>query len=188
MEMSMSAVASTKATSAVENAIMDSAERWIRRGGFGAFSFRDVATEVGIKSSSVHYHFPTKDNLAASVTRRYTERVSAYMDDLLSTGEDPAKVWTRAFRGTLHSADHMCPCTVLGAAAQDLSPEVATEVKAFYKMCLGKLVGGGMSDEAATNLLATITGALVVATALNDLDAFDRATMDLMRNSNTINA
>src|SRR3712207_8206920 len=40
--------------------IMDAAERRIRAAGYGGFSFRELAAEVGVKSASVHHHFPTK--------------------------------------------------------------------------------------------------------------------------------
>jgi TetR/AcrR family transcriptional repressor of nem operon len=52
----------------VKTAIMDAAERRMQLGGFGGFSFREIAADVGIKSSSVHYHFPTKEDLAAAVS------------------------------------------------------------------------------------------------------------------------
>ena len=162
-------------------AMMDAAERRMRIGGFNGFSFREIAADVGVKSSSVHYHFPTKENLAAAVTRRYTERVAEYIDQELATGSDPVKVWTRAFRNTLHSDEHMCPCTVLGSALRDLPPEVAAEVTRFFKMCLDKLKAEGLSANSAAGLLSTITGAMVVANALNDFTAYDRATKDLMR-------
>jgi TetR/AcrR family transcriptional repressor of nem operon len=165
----------------VANAIMDAAERRMRISGFNGFSFREIAAAVGIKSSSVHYHFPTKEDLAAAVTRRYTERVGAHIEQELATGMDPAKVWTRAFRGTLHSEEHMCPCTVLGAAPRDLPPQVAIEVQRFFRMCLDKLIAAGLSPDGAAKLLATITGAMVVANALGDMDAYDRATAELMR-------
>jgi TetR/AcrR family transcriptional repressor of nem operon len=165
----------------IANAIMDTAERRIRVGGFNGFSFRDIAADVGIKSSSVHYHFPTKERLAAAVTRRYTDRVLRYMDQQLGEDSDPVKVWTRAFRGTLHSAEHMCPCTVLGASSRDLPPEVAAEVQRFYKLCLEKLVEAGLSESKAAELIATLTGAMVLANALGDMAAYDRATHDLMR-------
>jgi TetR/AcrR family transcriptional repressor of nem operon len=74
----------------------------------------------------------------------------------------------------------MCPCTVLGAAAQDLPAEVAREVKGFFKMCLDKLVAEGLSPSNAAEVLSTITGALVVANALGDTAAYDRATGDLL--------
>ena len=40
--------------------LMDLAEAHIRNAGYGGFSFRDLAAEIGIKSASVHHHFPTK--------------------------------------------------------------------------------------------------------------------------------
>ncbi len=159
---------------------MNAAERRMRSGGFGGFSFREIAADVGIKSSSVHYHFPTKENLAAAVIRRWTEETAKHIDKELKKDPDPVRVWTRAFRGTAVSRGRMCPCTVLGAASQDLPPEVAREVKGFFKMCLDRLVAEGVSASNAAEFLSTITGALVVANALGDSAAYDRATADLL--------
>jgi TetR/AcrR family transcriptional repressor of nem operon len=164
----------------VKTAIMNAAERRMQLGGFGGFSFREIAADVGVKSSSVHYHFPTKENLAAAVIRRWAEETSKSIDDELEKNPDPVRVWTNAFRGTAVSEGHICTCTVLGAASQDLPPEVASEVKGFFKMCLDKLIAEGLSPGKAAEVLSTITGALVVANALGDAAAYDRATRDLL--------
>jgi TetR/AcrR family transcriptional regulator, transcriptional repressor for nem operon len=164
-------------------AIMDAAERRMQQGGFGGFSFREIAADVGIKSSSVHYHFPTKEDLAAAVIRRWAEYTSKLVDKELGKDPDPIRVWTKAFRGTAFSEAHMCPCTVLAAAAQDLPEQVAKEVKGFFKMCQDKLVAGGLSPSKAAEVLSTITGALVLANALGDTAEYDRATRDLLRKS-----
>lgn len=156
--------------------IMDAAERRMRIGGFSGFSFREIAADVGIKSSSVHYHFPTKDGLAAAVVRRYTHEVAEKMERELELDPDPVRIWTKAFRGTLLSPGRMCPCTVLGAATLDLPPLVTAEVKRFYQMCLEKLVAGGLSEGAAVEFYSTLTGAMVVATVLGEPAIFDRAT------------
>jgi TetR/AcrR family transcriptional repressor of nem operon len=167
----------------VSNQIMDSAERRIRAGGFNGFSFREIATDVGVKSSSVHYYFPTKETLAAAVIHRYTDFVAAMIDKELASEADPVKVWTRAFRGTLHSNVHMCPATVMGAASGDLPKEVAVEVQRFFKMCIAKLVEEGLSQKEAAEFLSTITGALVVANAIDDKAYYDRATTELVKAS-----
>ena len=60
------------ATRATE--ILDAAEGFARQTGYNGFSFRDIAAEIGIKSASVHYHFPTKGDLGAALARRYAER------------------------------------------------------------------------------------------------------------------
>lgn len=163
----------------VATSIMNAAERRMRLGGFNGFSFREIASDVGVKSSSVHYHFPTKEKLAAAVIHRYTDEVADLIDREMESDSNALRVWTRAFRGTLHSEERMCPCIVLGASSLDLPREVATEVKRFFKMCLDKLVASGMAVNNAAEHLATITGAMVVSNALRDLTAYDRATSQM---------
>jgi TetR/AcrR family transcriptional regulator, transcriptional repressor for nem operon len=169
----------------MKTAILDAAERRMQAGGFGGFSFREIADDVGIKSSSVHYHFPTKEDLAAAVIRRWAEHTSELIDKELERDPNPTRVWTKAFRGTAFSEGRMCPCTVLGASSQDLPKQVATEVKRFFKMCQDKLVAQGLSLNKATEFLSTLIGALVVANALRDSAEYDRATKGLLRERKT---
>jgi len=164
----------------VATAILDAAERRMRIGGFGGFSHREIAAEVGMKSSSVHYHFPTKDNLAAAVIRRYIDHFSEMIDRRLETESDPIKVWTDTFRGTVDAEKRICPCVVLGAGTLDLPPEVAAEVSRFFATCIRKLAESGLSPNAAAELLSTLTGAMVVSNALHDASLFDRATGELL--------
>jgi TetR/AcrR family transcriptional regulator, transcriptional repressor for nem operon len=156
-------------------AIMDAAELRIRHGGFSGFSFRDLAADVGVKSSSVHYHFPTKEDLTAAVIHRYTDFVAKVIDEGLAKDPDPVKVWTTALGSTVHSDDRMCPATVLGAARHDLPPRVGAEVERFFKMHEDKLVAAGLERGKAAELLATTIGAMVVSSALGDPSFFDRA-------------
>ena len=164
----------------MKTAIMDAAEKRMQAGGFGGFSFREIAADVGIKSSSVHYHFPTKEDLAAAVIRRWSERVFKGVEERLQQDPDPIRVWTKTFRRTAFSDRHMCPCTVLAASSHDLPEPVAVEVKRFFAMCQEKIVAAGLSPEKAAEFLSTIIGALVVANALRDAEEYDRATQALM--------
>ncbi len=167
--------------SEIANTIMDAAEKRIRKAGFNGFSFREIASDVGIKSSSVHYHFPTKEKLAAAVIRRYTEDVSNHMDERILSGPDPVRMWTTAFRTTIHSAEKMCPCSVLGATAYDLPEEVAEAVQGFFKMCRDKMISQGLTAEGADFLMATAIGAQVISVALRDTTTYDHAIAELMR-------
>jgi TetR/AcrR family transcriptional repressor of nem operon len=171
----------------ISNAIMDAAEKRIRLGGFGGFSFRDIAADVGIKSSSVHYHFPTKETLAAAVIHRYTDAISDFLDqELVAADPDPVKVWTRAFRSNLLVPGSMCPALVMGSGSSDLPPEVLKEVQRFYRMHLEKLEKHGLSHKEAAEFLSIISGALSLAYALGDIDFYDRATTPLYRSVESI--
>jgi AcrR family transcriptional regulator len=65
-------------------------------GGYDGFSFRELAADVGVKSASVHHHFPTKAILGAGVARRYTDRFT----EAVKAGPQPGtvKAWREAFR------------------------------------------------------------------------------------------
>jgi TetR/AcrR family transcriptional repressor of nem operon len=117
--------------------ILNSAERLARRRGYNGFSFRDLAEEVGIKSASVHYHFPTKANLGAAVAQRYTERFIAGLGDPDDPGAGPRALLERyvdAFRRALVRDRQMCLCGMLGAEVESLPPEVASEVRTFFEL------------------------------------------------------
>jgi TetR/AcrR family transcriptional repressor of nem operon len=159
----------------VVTAILNAAERRMRLGGFSGFSFREIAADVGMKSSSIHYHFPTKEDLAAAVIRRYTADVSRRMDIALAKDNDPVRVWTETFRGKWISQGKMCPCTMLAAASLDLPEKVVTEVRKFFQMSLDKLVSAGLSEASAAEFYSTLIGATVVATALKEPAVFERA-------------
>jgi len=167
----------------VATEIMDAAEQRMRAGGLNGFSFREIAVDVGVKSSSVHYHFPTKEKLAAAVIHRYTDEVSELFERELKEGVDLRSIFTTAFRGTL-SENGMCPCIVLAASALDLPEEVAAEVKRFFKMSLDKLVEAGLTANAAAEFLSTISGAMLIANVLDDAAIYDRATTTQKRLSN----
>jgi TetR/AcrR family transcriptional regulator, transcriptional repressor for nem operon len=151
-------------------AIMDAAERRMRAGGFFGFSYRDIAADVGIKSSSVHHHFDfaTKENLAAAVTRRWADHTSTVINTELVRDPDQLSVWARTFRGTAFTEPHMCPCVVLGASSRDLPAPVAEAVRQLFQMCLDKFVAGGLSQNKASEFLSTLVGAMVVANSLGD--------------------
>ncbi len=166
----------------MREAIMDAAERRMRQGGYGAFSFRDIAAEVGVKSSTVHYYYPAKEDLAAAVVHRYTDLVVARFDEALKTNPDPTQVWVKGVGGTA-CENGMCPGTLMGAMSQDLPPKVALEVKRFFQMHLDKAIAAGLTPAAAAQLVALTMGAMVVANAMGDPSYYDRATADFPRHA-----
>lgn len=43
---------------------------FIQRTGYPSFSFRQIATELGVKNAAVHYHFPSKEDLGVAVIEK----------------------------------------------------------------------------------------------------------------------
>lgn len=162
--------------SEMSEAILDVAEARMRSAGFDGVSFRDIAAEIGVKSASIHYHFPTKALLGAAVARRYRERFLARAEAEVAAGCDVVQAWTEGFRRALRQDGKMCLCGALGVTASGLPLEVGDEARQFFTDGLARLTAGGASPERAATVLATLEGAMLLATALRDPALFDVAT------------
>ena len=97
--------------------VLDVAERLVQRRGFNGFSYADIAAEVGIKTASLHYHFPTKADLGRALVVRYTEVFGAALAAIQAmdtSALDQLECYVRIFRDVL-GADRMCLCGMLAA-------------------------------------------------------------------------
>lgn len=165
--------------------ILDVAERLARAGGYGGFSFRDLAKAVGIKSASVHYHFPSKEDLGVALTRRYTDRFVDRLGDPAS-GDPSGRIrdYVAAFRKSLVEDGLMCLCGLFGAEIDDLPHRVADETRRFFERNRDWLVvvlardpdqpHADARETAALNLIARLQGAMILSRSLSDPSVFDR--------------
>ncbi len=161
------------------NAIMDSAERRIRAAGYHGFSYREVAADVGVKAASVHYHYPSKDALAAAVARRYNDRVVEAVERQTAIGVGIVGAWRNVFRDALMDGARMCLCGALGVTVSGLAPAVTEEVQRFFALGVESLVKGGLTKADAVRILAQLEGAILMASAHDDPSLFDAAADNL---------
>lgn len=62
-------------------AILDLAESFLQDKGFNGFSYAHIAAELGVKNAAIHYHFPSKEELACAVIQRYRERFRLWINN-----------------------------------------------------------------------------------------------------------
>ncbi len=162
--------------------ILDVAETHMRKGGFDAVSFRDLAGAVGVKSASVHYHFPQKADLGQAVVARYRARIFESLgdaDDVSGTPVERLERLLTIYRTALTDADSVCLCNMLGAEARYLPDDVAVEVDAFFKGVLAWTEKALSSNTKrpditgwASYLLSSLQGAMVLSVATNNYDHY----------------
>lgn len=188
----MGEASETPETSDTTGRIIAAAERRMREGGFHGFSFREIAADVGIKSASVHYHFPTKEDLAAAVARAYTDRHMAALGDPHDPARAPADLialYVESFRRELVDHRLMCLCGVLASETSALPPGLNAEARAFFERNLTWLESVIARAEPkarpqdikakALRMTALLEGAMLVAHNLGDSDLFDAAVTEL---------
>lgn len=163
----------------VRERILNAAEDRARTGGFHGFSFRDVAADVGVKSSSVHYHFPTKTRLGVALVERYVSRTAEALGrPEFVTPDDAVTRVTAVFREALIVNGRMCLCGLFASEADSLPAEINTQVRAFYTLLIGyleKALGPTWSGPSPASIVARLEGSLLVARVMGDDSIFEKA-------------
>ncbi len=150
----------------------------IKTGGLSSVSFRTLAEEVGVKSSSVHYHFPTKADLAEAVVRGYTEDFNAVLGKIAreeKTLRGRLQRLVDVFSGVV---DHneLCLCGAVAADAVTLDDATRRALKTFFRVTEAWLVA--VVDEARTELSTELDSddvARILMAGLEGASLVDRA-------------
>ncbi len=156
--------------------ILAIAERHLMRRGYHAFSYGDIATEIGIKSAAIHYYFPAKTDLVRAVIQAYGERFAAWVQH--TAAFSPAERIAGYFEiGRLIALDgRVCPLSML-LAQQEAIPEVVqsdvrqlhARISAFYvdnlekARCSGSVHFGGSAEDQGALIGCTLVGAQLLA-------------------------
>lgn len=165
-------------TSTVEK-IIDAAELRVRAGGYNSFSFREISKDIGIKSASIHYHFPTKSDLGVAIATRYTQRFMDSLHDITQQSSDRDKrlaLYMGLFRHALEVDHMMCLCGQL-ASETDVIPEpVRNESRQFFEHNIEWLTTHVFAEKdasRATVLLASLEGGMILSKAIGSFEPFE---------------
>ena len=169
-------------------ALLNAAETKARIGGYSNFSFRELAEEVGIKSASVHYHFPTKEDLGAELAKRYTTHFFTVLgspSDLLEQGKKPIAEYIRVFRHALEKDQLMCLCGLFGAESNALPEKVRLNTKVFFEKNLAWLQEAMILSSSCTQtiarnkalfILSLLEGSMMISNVFESNEAFSAVT------------
>lgn len=168
-----------------QSAILDAAQAMVQQRGYNAFSYHDLEREVGIKTASIHYYFPTKGDLGKALMQRYAEHVRERLSDITAKTRDPrrklrlvADLFSDAMCG---DARNLCMGCMLASDLMTLPNELQKEVRAFFTelemwvaqvleagRAEGTLCFTGPADRLARTFIASLEGALITGRALGD--------------------
>ncbi|MGQ0658937.1 MAG: TetR/AcrR family transcriptional regulator [Chromatiales bacterium] len=168
----------------IQEQIVDIAQEMVQKRGFHAFSYRDIAHQVGIKTASIHYYFPTKGDLGEAIVGRAREGFEEALrgiDAEAASATDKLRRFCGIFIRTYGEGDRLCPMCMLAMAQDTIPEEVRAGVQRFWEGAeswVERVVADGQtSREIAANLdpqavartfLAALEGAMVAARAFSD--------------------
>lgn len=164
--------------------ILEAARLAAQSRGYAGLNFRELAETVGVKHTSLYYHFATKGDLGAAVAKRYWEDTAAGLDAMLTEAGDSRAAlrnYPSIFRKSLENENRLCLVSFMSAEYDELPEEVKTEVQAFADVNVAwltkVLVSMGLTREAseqrAKSIYAAIAGAQLLARSRSDIAMFD---------------
>jgi TetR/AcrR family transcriptional repressor of nem operon len=165
--------------------IMDAARPTVQAHGYSGLSFRELAKEIGIKSASIHHHFPSKADLGAAVARRYWEDSAAALEALLAESSDPIRAlrqYPATFRKALENNNRLCLCSFMAAEYDDVPEPVKKQVQAFADvnvawlskvLSAANVVSSEESERRARAIFAAVAGAQLIARSCSDISLYD---------------
>ncbi len=115
--------------------ILKVAQDIVRNRGYSAFSYADIAEQVGIRKASIHYHFPSKDGLVRVLVQQYRETMGRACDRITRSAVSPQQQlmqFAALYRDGLHH-NQICLCAMLAADFTVLPQSVQDEVHAFFQ-------------------------------------------------------
>src|SRR5258705_753724 len=122
-------------TQTVRDQVLKHAQSLLMTKGYNAFSYRDLAELVGVKTSSIHYYFPTKEDLVLEAVNVYSSEIIGNLRsmDAALAPEKKLDRYAKLFGVVLGNGDQICLCGMLASDIETLPDNVRQAVQAFFK-------------------------------------------------------
>ncbi len=119
----------------VREALLEHAQSLMMTRGYNDFSYRDLSELVGVKTSSIRYYFPSKEDLALEAVNAYSADVMStiYAIDSSAPAEKKLDRYARQFGRIVGDGRRVCLCGMLAAEIEPLPEKVREAVQSFFK-------------------------------------------------------
>ncbi|AXF07720.1 TetR/AcrR family transcriptional regulator [Paraburkholderia sp. SIMBA_055] len=169
-------------TTSVREQILEHAITLIMMRGYNGFSYRDLSSLVGVKTSSIHYYFPSKDDLVLEAVNAYSNEVFNTLKGIDESLPAEARLgkYTKLFGRTLGDGHQICLCGMLASDIETLPDNIRQAVQAFFKANekwlakvlaegskAGTLAVNGKPENAARALFAAFQGSVLASRLFN---------------------
>lgn len=121
--------------------IVQLADTLIRQKGYNAFSFYEISNKVGIKTASVHYHFPAKSDLGIAVIDQHIQNLNGLIES--QKKKSPTEKLNKFFSiySNIQKENKVCLVGSLATDFNTLDSKVQDKLKGFSELMLNWVSG-----------------------------------------------
>ncbi len=171
---------------------MDAAEQAIRKKGSNGFSIDEIAGSVGIKKSSLYYHFSSKSELVNEIFENYSKKIFSFLDQTTANEETASGrllAYIAETRELLNEGDSICLSIALNIDQQSSDTHLISKLDLFHHTNIEWLAATfelGLLDSTIADIgdpvaeanacLALVDGAQLMARTHRNAKYYDDAT------------
>ena len=162
--------------------ILKTAQELILSYGYQGFSYNDIAAEINIRKSSIHYHFPTKEDLGVAFINKYSRLFALWgkrVDHLAS--KDKLYAFCQMYGELSQDCTRICPIGMVAADYHRMPAQIQQNAERLILQVeewLEKMIITGMTNnefkstlhpqEMTRQLIYAMSGALKMARIFKD--------------------
>lgn len=177
--------------------ILDVAQDLLQRHGYNGFSYQDIAERVKIRKASIHYHFPSKSDLAVCLCARYSDQFAERLQQVEQKQKQaPQRLQelVRLYGRIIRDKEKLCPMMMFAAEIEALPAAALSQLQRFItetEHWLGQVLEQGKrlhevdypgsSQSQSRIVMAALQGAMLLARASGDRGYFQVVADDLLK-------
>jgi AcrR family transcriptional regulator len=157
--------------------------------GYQGFSYNDIAKIIKIRKSSIHYHFPAKEDLGLAFIEKYNRLFTLWVKRLgRITNREKITAFCLLYSDLSQNGTRICPIGMV-AAEYDIMPtaiqDKAQELILMVEMWLKSIIIDGIknkefkehldSSEAAREIIHVMSGAIKMARIFKQTERIQNA-------------
>lgn len=160
--------------------LLSAARALVQSRGYNAFSYKDLQEAVGIRTASIHYHFPTKVDLGIALMDQYKSELNQALSEIdrkKRTNKSKLNAFIDLYQKT-ESNETICLCGSLASDQKTLPEQLQKSVITYLKESehwlarvihdgadSGEFVLSSKPKTYAITLLASLQGGLILSFA-----------------------
>ncbi|QGQ97710.1 TetR/AcrR family transcriptional regulator [Paenibacillus psychroresistens] len=168
--------------------ILDTAQSIVQDVGFNGFSYAHIADKVGIRTASIHYHFPNKEDLGEALITRYHKNFMSAIAQIDTETQDNMEKLKKFILIYSAPVQDYCTClsvmfstdlaTLSGKTREGLALLFSANLEWLESVLeqgrrAGHLNFKGSAVVHAHQFLASLQGAQLLARSFQDINRFD---------------
>ena len=172
-----------KANNLTQDKILNVAEELLSTRGYNAFSYKDISSLIGIKTSSIHYYYPSKNDLGVAIVEKKSQEMAIFLDELNNKNISAKKRLNLFVDSTLNSTFHdckrMCVGGVLAIDALQMDKKLKLSVKKFFSIVESwiekqlKELDVSNAKKEAKFIMALVEGSLLLSRLFDEQERLD---------------